>query len=397
MIFWIICIVLTLVVAGLIVTPLMRPDPSIEASPDVAFYRAQLTELDRDLERGVIDSAEAERARVEVARRLLAADERAAEIAPSKPSPMLAVGVAIVIAALGFGAYSFLGAPGYADLPLSARIAASDEMRANRPTQKALEAAAIPAPIVDFPDEYLESAAQLRALVPTRPDDLRGWELLAYHETQMRNYSAAVAAQGRVLTLKGADVTNDDRRRMVDLMVTAADGMVSPETEAFVRRILEEDPEDEVALYYMGALYYQTDRADVALRLWRPIAENGDPSSFHVAAVRSQIEDAAFRAGVKYTLPDEKGPSAADIANAQDMTEEDRQNMIRGMVAQLAGRLADEGGPASDWARLIGAYGVLGETDKATEVWLEASEVFASSGAAMSTLRAAATAAGVAE
>jgi cytochrome c-type biogenesis protein CcmH len=199
------------------------------------------------------------------------------------------------------------------------------------------------------------------------------------------------------LTLKGADVTNDDRRRMVDLMVTAADGMVSPETEAFVRRILEEDPEDEVALYYMGALYYQTDRADVALRLWRPIAENGDPSSFHVAAVRSQIEDAAFRAGVKYTLPDEKGPSAADIANAQDMTEEDRQNMIRGMVAQLAGRLADEGGPASDWARLIGAYGVLGETDKATEVWLEASEVFASSGAAMSTLRAAATAAGVAE
>lgn len=397
MIFWIICIVLTLVVAGLIVTPLMRPDPSTAASPDVAFYRAQLTELDRDLERGVIDSAEAERARVEVARRLLAADQRAAETAPSKPSPMLAIGVAIVIAALGFGAYSHLGAPGYADLPLSARITASDEMRANRPTQKALEAAAIPAPIVDFPDEYLESVAQLRTLVPTRPDDLRGWELLAYHETQMRNYSAAVAAQGRVLTLKGADVTNDDRRRMVDLMVTAADGMVSPETEAFVRRILEEDPEDEAALYYMGALYYQTDRADVALRLWRPIAENGDPSSFHVAAVRSQIEDAAFRAGVKYTLPDGKGPNAEDIANAQDMTEEDRQGMIRGMVAQLAGRLADEGGPASDWARLIGAYGVLGETDKATEVWLEASEVFASSGAAMSTLRAAAMAAGVAE
>ncbi len=135
----------------------------------------------------------------------------------------------------------------------------------------------------------------------------------------------------------------------------------------------------------------------MALRLWRPVAEDGDPTQFHVAAIRSQIEDAAYLAGVKYTLPAAVGPSAQDIANAEDMSQEDRQGMIRGMVEQLAGRLADEGGPASEWARLIGAYGVLGETDKATEVWLEASEVFAGSGAAMETLRSAATTAGVAE
>lgn len=397
MIFWIICIVLTLVVAGMVVAPLVRGDSDAAEAPDVAFYRAQLEELDRDLERGVIDSVEAERARVEVARRLLGADARAADVTTNPPSPILAVVVVGLIAALGLGSYVFLGAPGYGDLPLKARIAASDEMRANRPTQSALEAAATPAPLVDFPDEYLASVAQLRIIVPTRPDDMRGWELLAYHESQMRNYAAAAAAQARVLALKGKDTTIEDRKRLVDLMVSAADGLVSPQAEGFVRQILNESPDDAAGLYYMGALYYQTDRPDVALRLWRPVAANGDPTLFHVAAIRSQIEDAAFRAGEKYTLPEVAGPSAEDIANAQDMTEEDRQGMIRGMVAQLAGRLADEGGPATEWARLISAYGVLGETANATEIWLEASEVFAGSGAAMTTLREAAQAAGVTE
>lgn len=397
MIFWIICIVLTAVVAGLVVMPLLRGDQLVEDAPDVAFYRAQLEELDRDLERGVLDIAEAERARVEVARRLIAADARAAEVTPSPPAPMLAIAVILLAAGMGLGGYFYLGVPGYADLPLKARIATSDEMRASRPTQKAMEAAAAPAAPATYPDDYLESVARLRQIVPTRPDELAGWELLAYHESQLRNYPAAVAAQARVLALKGADATIEDRTRIVDVMVMAADGFVSPEAEGYVRQILEADPENVAGLYYMGALYYQTDRPDVALRLWRPVAADGDPTQYHVQAIRAQIEDAAYLAGVKYTLPAAVGPSAEDIANASDMSAEDRQGMIQGMVSQLAGRLADEGGPASEWARLIGAYGVLGETEKASEVWLEASEVFAGSVGAMETLRAAAVSAGVAE
>ena len=53
------------------------------------------------------------------------------------------------------------------------------------------------------------------------------------------------------------------------------------------------------------------------------------------------------------------------------------------------------GGRADEWARLITAYGVLGETTAASEVWLEAKEVFATSNAAMDILRTAATGAGV--
>jgi len=398
MIFWIICGVLALVVAGIVTAPLWRGVSDVSEDPDVAFYRAQLEELDRDVERGTIDAAEAERSRIEVQRRLLAADARVMQTARSTPSPVLAGGIALVLVALGLGAYWQLGAIGYPDLPLRARLAQSDEMRLNRPDQAALQAAALPPVAPDVPADYLASVETLRKLVPTRPEDLKGWELLAYHEAQLREFPAAIEAQARVMALKGDAVTLDDKRLMVDLMVTAADGLISPEAEVIVREMLAEAPDDQAALYYMGALYYQTDRADVALRLWKPIVAEGDPQSFYVAAARSQIEDAAFRAGDEnYTLPGVRGPNASDIANASGMSDGDRQDMIRGMVSQLATRLADEGGPASEWARLIGAYGVLGEVDKATEIWLEASDVFAGSVGAMETLRAAADAAGVAQ
>ena len=126
------------------------------------------------------------------------------------------------------------------------------------------------------------------------------------------------------------------------------------------------------------------------------MVEKGDAESLHVRLARGQIEEAAFKAGLEYTLPPERGPSAADIAAASDMNAEDRDAMIRGMVAQLSDRLANEGGPASDWARLINAYGVLGDTEQAEAIWLEAREVFGTSEAAMEILRAAAQSAGVA-
>ena len=172
---------------------------------------------------------------------------------------------------------------------------------------------------------------------PKRLDDC---ELLTYYEAQLGKFPAAVAAQARVLALKGADATVDDRQMMVDLMVSAADG---------------------------------------------------NPHSYYVAATRAQIENAAFRAGVAYTLPDVRGPNAEDIANTTDLSDDERQ----AMVSQLAGRLADKGGPTSNWARLNGAYGVLGDEAKASEFWLEAAEVFAGSTGAMGTLRAAADAVGV--
>jgi cytochrome c-type biogenesis protein CcmH len=123
-----------------------------------------------------------------------------------------------------------------------------------------------------------------------------------------------------------------------------------------------------------------------------------------VAPIRSGIEDLAARAGVRYELPPRQaapmapsGPSAGDVEAAEDMDPEARREMIRGMVARLSDRLATEGGTAQDWARLINAYGVLGEAEQAGRIWAEAQTVFADSPERLATVRAAAETAGVAE
>jgi cytochrome c-type biogenesis protein CcmH len=119
-----------------------------------------------------------------------------------------------------------------------------------------------------------------------------------------------------------------------------------------------------------------------------------------VPAIRAQIGQVAQLAGVRYEPPSlapAPGPSAADMQAAAGMDPEARAEMIRGMVARLSERLATEGGPVGDWARLITAYGVLGETDKARETWQEAQRNFAADDGALDTLRAAARGAGVAQ
>jgi cytochrome c-type biogenesis protein CcmH len=380
--FWLICAALTLVIVLTIAFPLLRPRDATAAVPAVALYRAQLDEVERDVARGVLDAADAERTRAEIARRLIAAADSGSVATSAGPGKSAAITFGALLIAVAGLTYWQLGAPGYPDLPLAMRIENGNAARENRPTQAQAEAAA-PAPDpVEASAEYLDSVAQLRELVPTRPDDIAGWQLLARHEAALRNFAAAARAQAEVVRIKGDAATLTDRMREVDLLVTAANGFVSRQSEDIVRAVLAEDETNIAARYYLGALYDQTDRPDIAFRLWRDLVEMGPEGGFHAAIARAQIEQAAFRAGITYTLPPETEVTEADIA---------------GMVARLADRLATEGGPPTDWARLITAYGVLGQTDDARAIWTEAQEVFAGSDTAMTTLRAAAEQAGVAE
>ena len=60
-----------------------------------------------------------------------------------------------------------------------------------------------------------------------------------------------------------------------------------------------------------------------------------------------------------------KGPSASEVAAAAQMAPAERNGMIEGMVARLAQKMAENGSDVEGWLRLIKAYSVLGERDKA--------------------------------
>lgn len=395
MIFWIICLILTCVVGLVVVTPLIRPPLAEAEDPQVALYKGQLAEVDRDVAREVIIPEEAERAKAEIARRLLAASgvQTVTSESPIGKSAAIAVGLSVLM--LSGAIYWQLGAPGYPDMPLQTRIANGDEYRANRPTQAMAEVTAPTLEAPAFPQDYLDSVAQLRALVPLRETEVEGWELLAFHESQLRNYAAAAVAQGKVVELKGEEASLEDLTKHVDLLAAAADGYVSPEAEAVARRILAIDPDSIPGRYYMGAMFDQTDRPDMALQLWRSILESGAAETFHLALARRFVGEAALRAGRDYTPPPATQVALEDVLGNDDITETEQAEMIQGMVASLADRLATQGGPVNQWARLIVAYGVLGQETDAKEILAEARDVFGASEEATAILDEAAARAGL--
>ncbi|MEL6642006.1 MAG: c-type cytochrome biogenesis protein CcmI, partial [Pseudomonadota bacterium] len=140
--FWIVCIVLTLVVLAVVLTPLLRTDASVpQDDPQVAFYKAQLAEIERDVARNVLAADEAERAKTEIARRLIAASKHHTNAQQGPTSKLIAAGTGVAILLAAGGTYLVMGAPGEPDLPLQMRIALGDEARANRPSQEEAEAA----------------------------------------------------------------------------------------------------------------------------------------------------------------------------------------------------------------------------------------------------------------
>ncbi len=401
MLFWIIACLIVALVAATLLPSLLRPvAPKVAQAPDIGVYRDQLAEVDRDLARGLLDPPEAERTRTEIARRLLAADKAGLPAQSDSPMPVsrsLAALVLVILGAGSLGIYAWLGAPGYPDISRASRIAAGDAMREARMDQAAAEALVPVTLATDVPAADMALIEQLRAAVQTHPDQVQGWGFLAEYEARIGNYPAAARAQEQLIALKADTATVADYEYLVDLQVTAAGGFVSPQVELTLRRLLANDEKNITARYYTGLLYAQTDRPDIAFRLWRDLVTDGPADDVHVQLARGGVQDAAVRAGVDYELPPEVGPSAADITAAQGMTPEAQQTMIRGMVGQLSDRLATQGGPPADWARLISSLGVLGDTDQARAIWTEAQGVFAADPAAIAQLLAAAQSAGIAE
>ena len=408
MTFWVLIIALAAAVTGLLSIALLRHRGVARerADFDIAVYRQQLASVEEDLARGVITEDMAERTRVEVSRRILDADrqrgtERSGE-APRWLNAVMTAGVVIVVLGGSLWLYRMYGAPGYGDLPLKDRLATSAEMRENRPRQIEAEAQAEgfrPEMQQQPSADYLALVERLRATVADRPDDARGLALLARNEAALGNFKVAYQTQERLIEVLGADADAGYYSDLADMMVLAAGGYVSPEAEAVLGQALARDPRDGPARYYVGLMQAQNGRADLAFEIWRDLLESSPPDAPWTPAIRAQIEEVAARAGRRYQLPPAtsglRGPDAGDIAASQDMSPEDREAMIRGMVSNLSDRLATQGGTAQEWSRLITALGVLGDTENATAIWVEAQDVFADDATGLAQVNAAAQSAGL--
>ncbi|WP_170329276.1 c-type cytochrome biogenesis protein CcmI [Ruegeria arenilitoris] len=376
------------------------------AAYDLRVYREQLAGVDKDLARGVIGEADADRVRTEISRRILAADAQMQAGTKQAGAPTWATLAAFAVIAavvVGGGAemYRQMGAAGLPDQPLSKRKEQAEVLRAERPSQAEAEAAAQLAELPQLDESYANLLAQLRDTVAARPDDLQGHILLAQHEANAGNFPAAYKAQQRVIELSGDAAPADAYSHLAEMLILSAGGYVSPEAEDALKQALQRDPRHGPAQYYLGQMMVQIGRPDVGYRIWIDALRDAPAGAPWADAILAQLDELAFRAGV-FNAPDipapaATGPSQDDVDAAAALTPEERQEMIKGMVNQLSERLASEGGSPEEWARLIAALGVLGEGQRAIGIKNEAMEVFAGNAEAIELIDAAALQAGIAQ
>ncbi|MCA1334854.1 c-type cytochrome biogenesis protein CcmI [Pseudooceanicola marinus] len=413
MLFWTIATLISLAVAALLARRMFAGGPEGEPAEayDVGIYRDQLAEVDRDLARGALPAEEADRVRTEVSRRLLAADAAArasGRAGTSGQGPRLAAaGLALAVTLGALWLYYDLGAPGYGDMPRAGRIADAQEMLRDLPAQAELEANATPLDMepAQPSEEFVQLMEQLRSAVAERPDDPRGQRLLARNEAALGNFAAAARAQAELLRLSGPSASGQDYADYADMLILAAGGQISAEAGTALQQALRLDPRNGTASYYSGLMMARTGRPDIAFRLWDRLLSSSPADAPWVPLIRAQMPRVASLAGEDdYRLPPAAaplaplaGPSQEDIDNAAELSDEGRQEMVRGMVGRLSERLANEGGSAQEWARLISSLGVLGETAQATEIYAEAQQVFAADPEALQILAMAARSAGAAE
>lgn len=363
MAFWALALAISIVTLAAMLVPMLRrsQDLRARAAYDLDVYKDQLAALDSDLERGVITAEEADQTRIELSRRVLAADAALASSEQSGMAPRAATSFALagafgaILASLGL--YFYLGSPDLDDAPLAPRLEEARAMaEANRPTQdfaEAMTATRMPAPEIDPQDAAL--LGQLESVLASRPDDVQGQRLLARSYMQVGRHIEGRQIQQRLVGQLGPEVTAEDLSALAEYMVVAAGGYVSPDAEDVLDRVLQRDPADWFARYYKSRAFVQNGQTDAAVELLNGLAADASTPPALAAAVREDL--ATLRPGF--------GPTADDIAAAEAMSAEDRAAMIASMVDGLDARLAEEGGDAEEWIRLIRARLQLGEATQA--------------------------------
>src|SRR5262244_4622498 len=319
--------------------PLARRASLSRSGSDVAIYRDQLDEIERDRAAGLIEDNEAASAQVEVSRRLIAAAD--AQSAPQSDVPSaswrrraVAI-VALVLLPLGAtGLYLALGSPLLPDQPLAPRLAAA---RGNQSVDTLI--------------------AQVEAHLERNPNDGRGWEVIAPVYLRLGRVEDAVKARRNALALSGE--TSERQAGLGEALVAASDGKLTPEARNSFARAVELDGGNIKARYFLGVAAEQDGQPAAAVEIWRAMLAGAPADAPWAEFIRQEVTRVSGAPGAG------AGPSADDVAAASRLAPDQQIAMVQTMVTRLADRLQRDGSDLEGWLRLVRSYMVLGDRDKA--------------------------------
>ncbi|MEJ2432527.1 MAG: c-type cytochrome biogenesis protein CcmI [Pseudolabrys sp.] len=356
MILWLVFTLMTAAAVLAVLVPLARRAPE-GGGTDIAVYRDQLDEIARDRAAGLIGEQEAEAAKVEVSRRLIAAADAAGtqEKAASAGSPVwrrrwTAIAGLVLVPVSATTLYLMLGSPQLPGEPLQARLRAMHG------------------------DHSIESlVVQVEQHLARNPKDARGYAVLAPVYMQLGRFQDAVRARRKVIALSGE--TAERRADLGEALTAAANGVVTAEAKKSFERALALDAKNYKARFFEGMAAEQDGKTAKAAAIWGAMLKDAPPGARWVSTVRQALAQIGGKAPAAAGT---RGPSAAEVAAANKMSPQNRGAFIHSMVARLADRLKQNGDDIAGWQRLLRAYMVLNERAKAHAAAADARRALAS-------------------
>jgi cytochrome c-type biogenesis protein CcmH len=282
---------------------------------------------------------------------------------------LIAVALALPLAALGL--YLLYGSPRLPDQPLAARL--------QDPASETNLAALV---------------ARVEARLRAHPEEGEGWDVIAPVYMSGQRYGDAADAYGQAIRLLGPSPQRLSGYGQA--LVLEKGGLVSEEARAVLDQALALDATLVEPRILIAIAKEQDGNFADAVEDWRGLLDRPGGDEAWRAMVQTRIANAEAHlsgkpvADAEAAAPGsgEAGPSAADVAAAQNMSSGDRQAMVETMVGRLAARLEQQGDDLAGWLRLVRAYTVLDRKDEAQKALARAKSQFAGNAQAIEQLDA---------
>lgn len=355
---------LTAIAIVVLAMPLLRSRRSgaERAQYNATVYRDQLTEIEREVERGALNEQQANAARIEIERRLLAlTTQQDTPAVDSRNLRRAAIALSVALPLLALGWYFATGRPELPARPFAQR---------------------------DAGDETAQNAArlldELEKRLQAKPDDLQGWVLLGRTALRVGRFDQAVTALGRAIAL--APDRADLLASYAEALILKDQGKIGPRALEALNSALQREPDEPAANYYRGLADLQDGKPKATLERWLALEAKAPADAPWLEALQAEIARVAQEAGIDplsikpdrkppaTSVPATRGPTAQDVERMAQLSPAEREQSIRSMVDGLEARLKDTPDDIAGWQRLGKARLVLNEPEKAAAAFAEASK-----------------------